>query len=145
MWFLLLIPGIFLAPESPWWLVRKGRYAEAKASLFRLTSPKSDPIFDADETIDMINHTNELDRDLTEGASNLDCFKGINLRRTEIVCMLFVSQDLAGNSFSNFSTYFFEQAGLTGSIPYNFAIGQYGFNTVGVFVTWAFMGWAVGR
>lgn len=126
MWFPLLIPGIFLATESPWRLVRKGRYAEAKASLPRLTSPKSDPTFDADETIDMIKHTNELDRDLTEGASYLGCFKGINLRRTEIVCMLFVSQNLAGNTFSNYSTYFFEQAGLTGSIPYDFALGQYG-------------------
>jgi SP family general alpha glucoside:H+ symporter-like MFS transporter len=103
MWFPLLIPGIYFAPESPWWLVRKERYEDAKKSLLRLTSPKSDPTFNADETVDMIRHTNELEKDLLAGASYLDCFKGVNLRRTEIVCMLFVSQNLAGNTFSNYS------------------------------------------
>jgi SP family general alpha glucoside:H+ symporter-like MFS transporter len=145
MWFPPLIIGIYLAPESPWWLVRQGRYKEAEKSLLRLTSANRDPTFDAAETVDMIRHTNELEKDLTEGASYLDCFKGVNRRRTEIVCMLFVSQNLAGNTFSNYSTYFFEQAGLTGEMPYNFALGQYGLNTVGAFVTWAFMAWGVGR
>ncbi|KAH7082384.1 trehalose transporter [Paraphoma chrysanthemicola] len=145
MWFPPLIIGIFLAPESPWWLVRQGRYKEAEKSLLRLTSPKTDPTFDAAETVDMIRHTNELEKDMTEGASYMDCFKGVNKRRTEIVCMLFVSQNLAGNTFSNYSTYFFAQAGMTGDMPYNFALGQYGLNTVGAFVTWIFMAWGVGR
>ncbi|KAL1865140.1 hypothetical protein VTK73DRAFT_5465 [Phialemonium thermophilum] len=145
MWFPLLITGVFFAPESPWWLVRKGRYEEAKKSLLRLTSPKTDPTFDPDETIAMIRHTNELEKELLEGVSYLECFKGVNLRRTEIVCMLFVAQNLAGNTFSNYSTYFFEQAGLTGTIPYDFALGQYGLNTIGAFVTWMFMAWGVGR
>lgn len=145
MWFPPLIIGIFLAPESPWWLVRKERYDDAKKSLLRLTSPKTDPTFDANETVDMMRHTNELEKDLTEGATYLDCFKGVNLRRTEIVCMLFVSQNFAGNTFSNYSTYFFEQAGLTGDIPYDFALGQYGLNTIGAFVVWTFMAWGVGR
>jgi SP family general alpha glucoside:H+ symporter-like MFS transporter len=137
MWFPPLIIGIFLAPESPWWLVRKERYEDAKRSLLRLASPKTD--------VDMMRHTNELEKDLTEGVSYLDCFKGVNLRRTEIVCMLFVSQNFAGNTFSNYSTYFFEQAGLTGDVPYDFALGQYGLNTIGAFVVWTFMAWGVGR
>lgn len=145
MWFPPLLIGIYFAPESPWWLVRTGRYEEAKKSLLRLTSFKSDPTFDVDETVDMIKHTNELERNLMEGVTFWDCFRGVNLRRTEIVCMLFVAQTLAGNNFSNYSTYFFEQAGLTGEIPYDFALGQYGLNTIGAFVTWAFMAWGVGR
>ncbi|KAG4444204.1 hypothetical protein IFR05_000301 [Cadophora sp. M221] len=145
MWFPPLIIGIFCAPESPWWLVRQERYDDARKSLLRLTSPKTDPTFDAHETVDMMRHTNELEKELTEGATYLDCFKGVNLRRTEIVCMLFVSQNFAGNTFSNYSTYFFEQAGLTGEIPYDFAMGQYGLNTIGAFVVWTFMAWGVGR
>lgn len=145
MWLPPLIVGIYLAPESPWWLVRQGRYKDAERSLLRLTTAGRDPTFDAAETVDMMRHTNELEKDLTEGATYLDCFKGVNLRRTEIVCMLFVSQNLAGNTFSNYSTYFFEQAGLTGEMPYNFALGQYGLNTVGAFVVWGLMSQGVGR
>ncbi|KAG8623568.1 hypothetical protein KVT40_008544 [Elsinoe batatas] len=93
MWFPPLIIGICFAPESPWWLVRVGRYDAAKKSLLRLT--------------------------------------GTNRRRTEIICMLFLSQNLA--------------AGLTGEIPYNFALGQYGLNTIGAFIVWGFMAYGAGR
>ncbi|CAK7235702.1 hypothetical protein SBRCBS47491_009385 [Sporothrix bragantina] len=145
MWIPPLMLGMWFAPDSPWWYVRKGRYDEAKKALLRLTSPKRDPTFNAEETVDMMRHTNELECELSAGSSYLDCFRGVNLRRTEIVCMLFVSQNLAGNTFSNYSTYFFEQAGLSGTAPYDFALGQYGLNTVGAFVVWAFMAWGVGR
>jgi SP family general alpha glucoside:H+ symporter-like MFS transporter len=145
MWFPPLLIGIFLAPDSPWLLVRMGRYEDAKKSLLRLTSAKADPTFDADETLDMMRYTNELEKDLTKGATYLDCFKGTNLRRTTIACMLFVSQNLAGNTFSNYSTYFFQQAGLSGEIAYDFAMGQYAINFVGTFVAWGFMAWGVGR
>lgn len=93
----------------------------------------------------MMRHTNELERDMSEGATYFDCFRGVNLRRTEIVCMLFVSQNFAGNTFSNYSTYFFEQAGMSGTAPYDFALGQYGLNTVGAFFVWALMAWGIGR
>lgn len=139
MFYPPLIIGIYFAPESPWWLVRKGRIEQAKKSLLRLTSSMTDPTFDATETIDMIRHTTELEKDITSGASYLDCFKGVNLRRTEIVCMLWATQNLAGNTFSNYSTYFFEQAGLTGQIPYDFAMGQYAINMVGTFGAWYLM------
>ncbi|OXH31183.1 MFS transporter, SP family, general alpha glucoside:H+ symporter [Cryptococcus neoformans] len=139
MFYPPLLIGIYFAPESPWWLVRKGRIEQAKKSLLRLTSSKTDPTFDATETIDMIRHTTELEQDITSGASYLDCFKGVNLRRTEIVCMLWATQNLAGNTFSNYSTYFFEQAGLTGQIPYDFAMGQYAINMVGTFGAWYLM------
>lgn len=145
MWFPILITAIYLAPESPWWYVRKGRHEDAKRSLLRLASPKRDPTFNADETVDMMRHTNELEKEMSAGTSYLDCFKGVNLRRTEIVCMLFLSQNLAGNTFSNYSTYFFKQAGLTGTVPYDFALGQYGLNTIGAFVVWTFMAYGVGR
>lgn len=78
MWYPPLIIGIFFAPESPWWLVRKGRLEDAKKSLLRLTSKKSNPDFDADETIDMLRHTTELEQDITSGGSYLDCFKGVS-------------------------------------------------------------------
>lgn len=84
IWPVPLIVGILFAPESPWWLVRKGKLAEAKASLLRLTSLNRETDFDADETIAMMVHTTALEEKETAGASWLDCFKGADLRRTEV-------------------------------------------------------------
>ncbi|KAF3389471.1 Maltose permease MAL61 [Penicillium rolfsii] len=145
MWPLPLFIGIFLAPESPWWLVRRGRTQDAKQALERLTSKDRDTDFDADETISMMVHTTALEAKITKGASYLDCFKGTDLRRTEIVCMVWAIQNLSGNSFSNYSTYFLEQAGLDSSNAYNFAMGQYGINMVGVFGAWFLMTLGIGR
>lgn len=145
MWPLPLCIGIFLAPESPWWLVRKGRIEDAKRSLLRLTSSSRELNFDPDETIAMIRQTTELEQHITSGASYLDCFKGTNLRRTEIVCLVWAIQNLSGNSFSNYSTYFLEQAGLSTSNSYSFAMGQYSINMVGVFGAWFLMSLGVGR
>ncbi|KAL2215171.1 putative transporter [Thermoascus aurantiacus ATCC 26904] len=145
MWPVPLFIGIFLAPESPWWLVRKGRIEDAKRALLRLTSLNRETDFDADETIAMMVHTTALEEKITRGASYLDCFKGTDLRRTEIVCMVWAIQNLSGNSFSNYSTYFLEQAGLDASKAYAFAMGQYGINMVGVFGAWFLMTLGIGR
>ncbi|CAK47565.1 hypothetical protein AnigIFM56816_009707 [Aspergillus niger] len=145
MWPLPLFIGISLAPESPWWLVRKGKTQQAKKALLRLTSVKRETNFDADETISMMVHTTALENKITTGASYLDCFKGTDLRRTEIVCMVWAIQNLSGNSFSNYSTYFLEQAGLSTDNAYAFAMGQYGINMVGVFGAWFLMSIGLGR
>lgn len=145
MWPIPLITGIFFAPESPWWLVRKGRIEEAKKSLLRLTSLDRETDFDADETISMIVHTTSLERKITTGGSYLDCFRGIDLRRTEIVCLVWAMQNLSGNSFSSYSTYFLQQAGLPESTSYSFAMGQYAINMVGVFGAWGLMTIGIGR
>ncbi|KAF7713834.1 MFS-type Sugar/inositol transporter [Penicillium ucsense] len=145
MWPLPLFIGIMLAPESPWWLVRRGRTKDAKRALERLTTKHEDSQFDADETISMMVHTTALEAKITKGASYLDCFRGTDLRRTEIVCMVWAIQNLSGNSFSNYSTYFLEQAGLDSSNAYNFAMGQYSINMVGVFGAWFLMTLGIGR
>ncbi|CRG92110.1 Maltose permease MAL31 [Talaromyces islandicus] len=145
MWPVPLALGVFFAPESPWWLVRKGRVQDAKHSLLRLTSVKRETDFDADETVAMMVHTAALEEKITQGASYWDCFRGTDLRRTEIVCMVWAIQNLSGNSFSNYSTYFLQQAGLDASTSYSFAMGQYAINIAGVFGAWGLMSMGIGR
>ncbi|KAI2618291.1 sugar transporter [Hypomontagnella submonticulosa] len=145
MWPLPLIIGIYFAPESPWWLVRKGRLEAAKHSLLRLTSLDRETDFDVDETVAMMVHTSALEQKITKGASYLDCFKGVDRRRTEIVCMCWAIQNLSGNSFSNYSTYFLQQAGLSNDTAYAFAMGQYAINCAGVFGAWTLITFGIGR
>ncbi|KAK4507777.1 hypothetical protein PRZ48_001512 [Zasmidium cellare] len=145
MWPVPLLIGVAFAPESPWWLVRRERYEDAKKALLRLTSLNRETDFNADDTIAMMVHTTALEKKITKGASYLDCFKGTDRRRTEIICMAWAMQNLAGNSFSNYSTYFLTGAGVSEENSYNFAMGQYAINMVGVFGAWGLMTLGVGR
>ena len=99
IWPIPLIIGIFIAPESPWWLVRHGRLEEAKRSIERLTTRNSEVDFKPDETIAMMIHTNELEKEMISGTSYFDLFKGTNLRRTEIVSIVWLVQAYCGSSF----------------------------------------------
>lgn len=69
MWPVPLFVGIWFAPESPWWLVRRGRIEDAKRALLRLTSLDRETDFDADETISMMVHTTALEEKMTSGAT----------------------------------------------------------------------------
>lgn len=88
-----LLVLIFFAPESPWWLVRKGRKEEAKRSLERL-GRKSDT--DSDMKLAMIERTVEIETQLGGSPSLLDLVKGTDLRRTVITCLVYASQNFAG-------------------------------------------------
>lgn len=76
---------MWFAPESPWWLVRQDRLDLAEASLKRLGT--GDEAVDTSKTIAMMVHTDKLEKSTETGTTYLDCFRGIDLRRTEIACM----------------------------------------------------------
>jgi len=135
MWPLPIIIGCLFAPESPWWLVRKGRVEDAKRSLMRLTS-KNDPNFNPDDTIDMMIHTNALEKEISAGTSYFDCFKGIDLRRTEIVVVVWAIQNLCGSAFMGYSTYFYEQAGLAIADSFDMSMAQYALGAIGTILSW---------
>lgn len=100
---------IFLAPESPWWLIRRGRKAEALRSIERL----GDKGERSHKTLAMIERTVELEAEMGGSPTLLDLIKGTDLRRTAIICMMYASQNFAGNLIANQATYFFEQAGIS--------------------------------
>lgn len=139
IWPVPLAIGIWLAPESPWWLVRKGRLEDAKKSLARLTARNTGLEFKPDETISMMIHTNELEKEETAGTSYLDLFRGTNLRRTEIVCCVWMVQSWCGASFMGYSTYFFQQAGMGTEDSFSMSLGQYALGAVGTMLSWFLM------
>jgi MFS transporter, SP family, general alpha glucoside:H+ symporter len=144
MWPLPIFIGCLFAPESPWWHVRKGHHEAAKKSLLRLTTAGVDPDFNADETIAMMIHTNALEMEINAGTSYLECFKGVDLRRTEIVSVTWVIQAFCGSAFMGFSTYFYENAGLATDASFDLNMAQYALGAIGTIGSWFLMGW-VGR
>lgn len=92
----------------------------------------------------MMRHTNELEKEVTEGTSYLDCFRGTNLRRTEITCIVWVIQAASGASLTGYAAYFFQQAGLPTSISFDFSISLYAVAMIGVVISWFAMTY-VGR
>lgn len=108
---------LFFAPESPWWLVRRGRTQEALRSIKRLGSSTQN----AEDTLAMIERTVEIEAQMGGQPTLLDLLKGTDLRRTIITCMMYTSQNFAGNLIANQATYFFEQAGM--SPNFSFQLG----------------------
>ncbi|KAG0647435.1 Maltose transport MAL61 [Hyphodiscus hymeniophilus] len=108
---------IFCAPESPWWLVRKGRLDEAAHSVVRLGRKSR---LNPSETVAMMRRVVELEAS-TKEPNHLELFKGTDLYRTCIVCGVYLAQNLTGNLIANQAVYFFEQAGV--SVNTAFALG----------------------
>lgn len=85
VWPIPLCIGAYLAPESPWNAVRRGKLDLARKSLMRLREDTPDKEQQVDSALALIQHTTALENEESGDASFLECFKGTNLRRTEIV------------------------------------------------------------
>ncbi|KAJ7121612.1 maltose permease [Mycena epipterygia] len=113
VWPIPLILGAYFAPESPWWLVRQGRHEDAEKSVARLTNPDYFSKEDAKRSVANMIHTTAIEREMQAGTSYLQCFTGIDLRRTEIAMMVFAIQLLSGENLIGQGVQFFRQAGLS--------------------------------
>ncbi|EQB49238.1 hypothetical protein CGLO_11440 [Colletotrichum gloeosporioides Cg-14] len=103
---------IFLTPESPYYLAGKGETEKVKMVLCSLRGKEPGYIVEAD--VDLIMRTIEHEKS-TSGAevSFMDCFRGVDLRRTLLACLPMVMQQFSGWPLcGNYLTYFLALAGL---------------------------------
>ncbi len=147
VWPVPIMIGIYLAPESPWWLTRKGKAAEAKKNIKRLLSvnehtPDIDVL--ADAMFNKMQLTIKEEEQITAGVTYADCFRGGNFRRTRIAAMIWLFQNITGSAFMGYSTYFYKQAGLAESMSFTFSIIQYVLGLIGTLGSW-FLSQKVGR
>jgi MFS transporter, SP family, general alpha glucoside:H+ symporter len=87
VWPVPLFVGAYLAPESPWNAVRRGKFDVARKSLWRLRRDTPDKEREVESALALIKYTTEIEKEETANASFIECFKGTNLRRTEIVSL----------------------------------------------------------
>ncbi|CAO2655155.1 Nn.00g102190.m01.CDS01 [Neocucurbitaria sp. VM-36] len=132
---LVFIVGTLLAPETPWFLVRKGKISEAKRSLERTGY--------GDEIEDTIAHMREtmiLEEEFSADSTYLDCFRGTNLRRTLICAMAYSGQFLCGiNLASSYCTYFFQLAGFSTNQAFSLSCGLFALGVLGNLLSWPLM------
>lgn len=130
-----LLAGLPFAPETPWYLARKGRQQDAARSLQRLYG--SD--FDVQNTLDNIQRTIDEERETSPDheTSWAQCFRGTDLKRTMISIGVFVCQHFAGIIFVlGYSTYFFELAGLPNSQSFSLGVGVTACGVLGNILSW---------
>ena len=102
----VVIAGCFLAPESPWYLARRGRYDAALVALRRLSRG------DAAERLAEIQELVKTEQEMHVGGTYLDCFRGSNRSRTEVAIMCSAGQLLSGFAIASQVVYFLQFAGL---------------------------------
>jgi SP family general alpha glucoside:H+ symporter-like MFS transporter len=84
----------------------------------------------------MMSYTNENEKRNSDGTDYLDCFRGVDRRRTEITCLAWLVQNLCGSTFMGFSTYFYKQAGLPDVAAFNLSMVQYALGIIGTIGSW---------
>lgn len=134
MWPVPLFILTYLAPDSPWWLVRKGRVEEAEISVKRLSSKEEE--MDVSQMVAMMVHTNNLEKAMQTESSYWDCFKGTNLRRTEIACGALAGQIFTGLQFAYSPTYFFSLAGINPDQDYKLSLSGFAISIIGCGGSW---------
>lgn len=108
---LLFVPFV---PESPYYLVGKGKAEEACTSLRKINGSRAG--IDPHEQVQVIRRILDHERERnanTEAVSYLECLRGTDRRRTLIACLPIVSQLFMGYPLcGNYLSYFLTQSGL---------------------------------
>ncbi|KAH6867513.1 general substrate transporter [Thelonectria olida] len=126
---------VFFVPESPWWLISRGRDDRALDSLRRLgySSETGEDV----RRLATIKITLDEIRSETEGVTYLECFRKSNLRRTLVSIAPLVIQQFTGIVFAaSYSTYYAQLAGYSTDMSFKLQIVQQVLSMVGNVISW---------
>lgn len=137
IWPTPVLIACWFAPESPWFLVRKDRIEEARHMIRRLGGSKTTDQING--TLAMMVHTTKIEAEMHTSVTYWDCFKGVDLRRTEVCCVIFAGQILSGSSFAYAPTYFLTTAGMSPEYAYSINLGATAMAFCGTVASWALL------
>lgn len=127
----------FLAPESPTWLILKGRLDSSKASIRRLYgNARAETAFSHIER----QVAEEAEVEHASGVGGyLELYKGTHVKRTLTVHLMFFGIGLAGSSFLAQSTYFLVLSGFPAIHTFDISIGGFGLASFTIILSWMYL------
>ncbi|OCF40903.1 hypothetical protein I317_05261 [Kwoniella heveanensis CBS 569] len=142
VWPVPLALGCFFAPESAWWLVRKGRYEDAEKTLKRTARKGFYAEREAEGYVAYMRHVDAMEKLEAANGSWRELFKkGPPLRRTEIMIGTWLVQIWNGNMITGLTVEFLKQAGMTTGEAFNMNVILHAMGIVGVGLSWIFLGY----
>jgi SP family general alpha glucoside:H+ symporter-like MFS transporter len=101
-----------------------------------LTNPEIVSDTECYNTVAMMKHTNEMEILASAGTSYIDCFRGIDRRRTEIVMMTFAMQLLSGQNLIGQGIQFLQTAGISVDLSFSLGMVLNSMFIIGTFFSW---------
>ncbi|KAI2618411.1 general substrate transporter [Hypoxylon sp. NC1633] len=142
---LFLAVGLFFVPESPRYLIYRGKVDAARESLKRLRGDSLSPEGFELEWVEMVKGIEE-EKNAANSIGPLDMFKGTELRRTLLCYGLIATQTAAGSWFIiSYATYFMIVAGLSVNDAFRYSVMKTALGFVGVNVGMYLMRNVMGR
>ncbi|CAK7214933.1 hypothetical protein SBRCBS47491_002318 [Sporothrix bragantina] len=123
--------GQIFLPESPVYLVRRGRIEDARKVLYRLYTKPSD----AEGHLAGIQLTLDESETAKNSGTYLDCFRGANTRRTLLSIFIFMAEQFSGLGFvSNYGALMYQYLGISDKRSFLLSIGAQILSMSGAFL-----------
>jgi SP family general alpha glucoside:H+ symporter-like MFS transporter len=97
---------------------------------------------DVKAALAVIIETDRVERKMQIGSSYLDCFRGTNLRRTNISIAVMSIQVFSGIYLASYATFFFEVAGLPTNEAFNLGVGFIALGFLATVLSWFVLSYA---